>query len=382
MAFERKVNILHIIENLACGGAERMLITTLSHMDRERFHNTVVYLYDDSYFLTEIRDLKIDVYPVRLKNIYQPLAALRGISSIIKKEKIDIVHTNLFGADIYGRIAGKLSNASVVSTLHNMAYESAASFRNGLFLKRRKILDGITGRLCNKAFIAVSDAVRRSAEASLGFKNVSLIYNSIDPDAFTPVTNEEKKYMRKTLGVAEDAIVIATAGRLDSQKGHAFLLEALSDPGVKKTGAVLLILGSGSLEGQLKDIVGSRGLRDRVVFLGYRKDIRGIVGCADMFVLPTISEGFGLSLLEAMALKVPCIASRTGGISEIIENGRSGLLVKAGCADSIARAILEFTGNPALRREMALGGYNKVMKDFDIRNNVKILERLYEDCLN
>ncbi len=378
-----KIKILHVIESLACGGAERMLVTAFSHLNKEKFYNVVLYLYDDSYFLPEIEKLNINVYPIHLKNIYHPLTALRGISKVIKKEKIDIIHTNLFGADIYGRIAGKLSNTKcIITTLHNLAYESAANFRNRFFFKRRSILDGLTGRLFNKAFIAVSNAVKKSAEESLGFKNVNLIYNSIDLNMFSPLSPDEKKDARKTLGLKQDTIVIVTAGRLDSQKGHTFLLEALSDPKIKGKDVVLLLLGHGCLEGHLKGVVEARGIQDRVIFLGYRREVREIVGCADIFVLPAISEGFGLSLLEAMALKVPCIASCIGGIGEIIENGKTGLLVNPGCVDSLSDAILKLINDSSMRENMALNGYSRVINDFDIKKNVKLLENLYESCLN
>ena len=376
----RKIKVLHVIESLACGGAERMLITTLAHLDREKFHNVVIYLYKDSYFLPEIEAIGVDAYSANLKNVYHPLAALRSIYGVIKKEKIDIVHTNLFGADIYGRISAKLANVkSVITTIHNLAYNSPENFRSGFFFKRRKILDALTGRLCNKSFIAVSNAVKKSAEESLGFKNIKLIYNSVDLKKFSPLLPGEKKSARESLGLKENTVVIVTTGRLDPQKGHAFLLEALNAPGIKNENVALLLLGCGVLEDNLKDIIKTRGLEDKVIFLGRKKEVRQIVGCADIFVLPTISEGFGLSLLEAMALKVPCVASRTGGINEIIEDGRDGLLAEPGCADSIAQALVKLIGDPGKRRGIALSGYDKVVNNFDIEKNVKMLEKTYED---
>lgn len=377
-----KIKVLHVIESLACGGAERMLVTTLANLNKEKFHNSVAYLYDNTYFLADIEKLGINVYPIHIKNAYHALPALSRISGIIKKEDVDIVHTNLFGADIYGRIAGKLANARcVVTTLHNLVYESRDSFRNSLFFHRRRILDAITGRLFNKAFIAVSDAVKNSAQRTLGFKNVNLIYNSIDMNVFSPLSDEEKRKVREALSLKQDTFVIVTAGRLDAQKGHIFLLEALSDPRLKVADIKLLILGEGCLEKELKDLAENLGIREKVMFMGYRKDARNVVGCADAFILPTISEGFGLSLLEAMALKVPCIASRTGGVSEIIESGIDGLLVDPAQADLLAGAISELLSDPVRRRSIALNSYNKIAENFDIKKNVKMLEELYEGCL-
>ena len=377
-----KIRVLHVIDSLACGGAERMLITKLSHLNKEKFYNAVLYLYSDSYFLHEIKDLNINVYPADLKNAYHPLAALRSISNVIKKERIDIVHTNLFNADIYGRIGGKLSHVEcIITTLHNLAYESAASFRNEFLFKKRRILDSLTGRLFNKAFIAVSDAVKKFAEWSLGFKNVNLIYNSIDLNILRPLLPGEKKDMREVLGLKQDTIVIVTTGRMDTQKGHAFLLEALNDPRIKGRDITLLLLGSGCLEGRLKDIAKALGIRDKVIFLGYRREIREILGCADIFVLPTVSEGFGLSLLEAMALGVPCIASDTGGIKEIIAHNDNGLLCEPSSSLGLAEAINMLIDDPVKRKRFSQNSFVKIAACFNIEKNISLLEKLYLDTV-
>jgi len=373
-----KIKILHLIESLACGGAERMLIGHLSYLNRDKFYNVVSYLYDEEYFLPEILKMGIKAYPIHLKNIYQPFRAMKSLISIIKKEKIDIVHTHLFGASIYGRIAGKLANArGILTTIHNPDYELQFVFRNRLFFERRRLLDRFTGNFLNNTFIAVSKAVKETVEKSLGFKNIVVIYNSIDVEELKPLNEEERIYVKSNLGIKKNSAVIVIVGRLEEQKGHIFLLEALSQVELKNKDLTLFVLGQGPLEGSLKKIVKYFNIQDKVIFLGNRKDIRQIVGCADMFVLPSIFEGFGIVLLEGMALKIPCIASDVGGVSEIITNNENGLLVKPASSKALAEAILALMDNPVKRREFAENGYKKVVEDFNIKNNIKLLENVY-----
>lgn len=378
-----KIKILHIIESLTCGGAEKMLLTYLKHLNRERFDSSVFYLYKDGSLLPEVEKMGIKAYSGDMDGMAHPFSALSRISDMTKREGIDIIHTNLFGADIYGRIAGKVLNSKrVVTTLHNIAYESAGTFRNRFFFERRRLLDALTGRLFNDSFIAVSNSVKESAEKFLGFKNIKIIYNSVDVGVFKPLSDMEIETSRKAAGIREKSFHIVIVGRLDAYKGHAYLLEALAKKELRDRDFILSIAGSGAREQELRSRAERLGISGKVLFLGFRNDINNIVGCADLFVLPSVSEGFPMSLLEAMALKVPCVASRVGGIGEIVENRKTGLLVDPGSADSLANAVSELMDDQSARENIAINGHNRVINDFDVNRNVKLLENLYENCLN
>ncbi len=369
---KNKTRILHIIESLGCGGAERALLTNLTYLNKDKFYNAVAYLYNDGFFLPDLKEIGVKAYPLSLKNIYHPFAAINRIIKIIKNEKIDIVHTNLFGADIYGRIAAKLAGVPyVVTTLHNLGYEQSSVF------DKRKIADNIARRFCDSRFIAVSETVKKSAERNLKIKNIRVIYNSIDINAFSPLEEQERIDIRNRLGIKKDVCVLTDVGRLDFDKGHNFLLKALTLGELKNKNFVLLLAGNGPAEAEFRDLCVELGIQEKVIFLGRRNDIRDIIGCSDLFILPTINEGFGIVILEAMALKIPCIASDIDGVREIIENGKDGILVKPASSELLSGAIFDLMNNPIKRTNIIEAGYAKIKEKYDIKNKVNLLEDVY-----
>ena len=371
MLIKDKIRILHIIESLGPGGAERALLTNLTYLDRDKFYNIVVYLYNDEFFLSDLKEIGVKAYSLNLKNIYQPFAAISRIIKIIKSEKIDIVHTNLFGADIYGRIAAKLAGVPhVITTLHNLGYKRSVGFN------KRKILDIITSKLSKCKFIAVSNAVKKSTEQQLGIKDIKIIYNSIDIDKFAPLDEKERASIRDILGIKKDAYLLTDVGRLDFEKGHNLLLEALALEKVKNNNFILLIIGDGPAEKNLKDLSARLGVQEKVKFLGRRKDIRDIVGCSDLFILPTINEGFGIVILEAMALKIPCVASDIDGIKEIIDNEVNGMLAQP-APTALLESISYLMRDKNKATRIADKAYIKVIGDFNIKYNIKKLEDIY-----
>jgi len=373
MLIKDKIRILHIIESLGPGGAERALLTNLTYLDKDKFYNVAVYLYNDEFFLSDLKEIGVKAYSLNLKNIYQPFTAINRIVKIIKSEKIDIVHTNLFGADIYGRIAANLAGAPhVITTLHNLGYKRSSVFN------KRKILDIVTSRLSGCSFIAVSNAVKRSTEQQVGIKGIKVICNSIDIDKFAPLDEKERISIRNRLGIKKDTYLLTDVGRLDFDKGHNLLLEALASEKLKSNDFMLLLIGDGPAEKNLKDLCMKLGIQEKVKFLGRRKDIRDIVGCSDLFILPAINEGFGIVILEAMALKIPCVASDIDGIKEIIDNDVNGILAQpapSALSDAISRVIKDENK----KTKITNSAYIKVTNNFNVKGNIKKLEDIYMD---
>ncbi len=378
----KDINILHIIESLGPGGAERLMTSTLRYLDRDRFRSVIAYLYDEDHFSDDLLGMSFNVYKLHAKNIYQAPKIIKSLLKIIRDEKIDMIHTHLFGASIYGRLSGWLSRvSSIVTTLHNPDYSPYFTFRNKFSFERRRFLDRLSGNLFNDSFIAVSEAVKESAERFLGFKDIKVMYNSIDPDEFEPLSDKERSEERKRLGIPDGCIALVIVGRLDPQKGHTFLFRALNDDRLKGRDIKLFVAGKGQLENELRREVEALGLQDKIVFLGSTKDVRGTIGCCDIFILPSVYEGFGIALLEAMALKIPCIASYVDGVKEIVVDKKEGLLVEPCSPQSITEAIVHLIENPDKRSNMVEAGYSKVIKDFNIKKQVRLLEDVYSHVL-
>jgi glycosyltransferase involved in cell wall biosynthesis len=165
-------------------------------------------------------------------------------------------------------------------------------------------------------------------------------------------------------------------------KGHVFLLRAirqLRESGVKDL--TCLIIGEGRLEAELKDYAKAAGIEQNVRFLGYRRDIPDLLGLMDMVVMPSLRESFGIVALEAMAMKVPVVASRIGGLEEVVEHEKTGLLVPPGDAAALAEAIRGLADNPEKRRNMGKAGRQRVEQSFGLDSTVQRVEDLYMELL-
>ena len=377
-----KIKVLHVIEGLGLGGAEKRLLCDLTFIDKTRFDNCVAYLYGQDYYKKAIENLGVPVYPLNLKTPYQFLEAVIQLCRIIRKNKIDIVHTQLFWANIYARIAAKLTGVCAVLTTYQYAdYERDSS---GVYSFKRKLIDRFTGLISNSAFIAVSGWVRKSTMRNLGFKKSILIPNSLNFSEYRidKNTEDECRKMRALLGIEDDDIVLINCGRLVMQKGQRFLVRALPKvlPSYKKV--KLIIVGSGPLEEELKRQIHELKIEKNVIFLSNRSDIPLLLCLSDIFIMSSIKEGLSLSLLEAMYMKKICIVTRNEAMTELIEDGKTGMTFECLDPDDIARKILEAINNLSFLKFLGEAAKKTVEQRYNAQNNVRILERTYEAILN
>lgn len=369
------MNILHLIENLDIGGAQTRLLNDLRLLDHKKFHNIVCSLTPGGRLAEEIEKLGIKTFV--LAGAFN-LLSLTRLVRIIRQNCIDVIHTQLFFTDLYGRLAGKITRVPfIVTTIQSSVYEPDNLF---LYSSKRKFLDGYSGRLCNDRFIAVSCFVKNSIIRRLKFdpKKIEIIPNYIDFAALCSVGQQDIVTLRKELNINPGEIVFITVSRLNPAKGLNYLLQAFSAlckyyPSVK-----LLIAGSGPSEAELKDISRVLDIEDKAVFLGERNDIKELLHMSDIFVFPTLSEGLPLSLLEAMAAGKPCIASDIGPIKEIITDNDNGILFRTKDSKDILRAMLEVIHDQQKSKQMSKKGSDLVKGKFDARMNVDLLESLYQ----
>ena len=180
-----------------------------------------------------------------------------------------------------------------------------------------------------------------------------VILNGVDLASFRPGPPTERLALRRDWGVAETDIVFVSVGRLEPVKNHALLLSALAEAGRAFGPMHLAIVGAGSLETELRALAGRLGLGSRVHFLGFRTDVLACLLAADVFVLPSVTEGLPMCLLEAMATGLPTVASRVGGVPDALGNPPAGMLVEPNDAAGLARALVAVAADPALRAELA-----------------------------
>ena len=370
---ENKFKILYVFAALPVGGAEQVLVTELKGLNRDLFVPLVCVISEKGPVGEMIEQMGIPVIPLhRMKKTQFDYGIIREIKKIILREKIVLVHTHLYDGGKYGRIAARMARVpGIVHTAHN------------IYVKRRtkyhlinRILSSFTDRI-----IAVSKAVKESLVRydRINRKKIQVIYNGIDLSKFDgPSTKHE---VRAELGIKPDEYVIGVIARLEEQKGHRYLLEALSIIPEHLASLKILIVGDGQLRSVLETETKRRALSSNVFFLGTRKPIAPILRALDLFLLPSLWEGFSMAILEAMAAGVPVIATSVGGAGEVITSGQDGLLIPPGDAQSLAEAIKDALRHRAKYLEMARIGRERVRQNFSQEKHMEALQTLYLQIL-
>jgi glycosyltransferase involved in cell wall biosynthesis len=384
-----KIKILYIIETLGIGGAENLLLNTVKFLNKNDFEPYVLYLFYDDDLAKEFEEMEVSVIGpifdnyscVGVNNIVDFFRGINRVRKIVRKVKPDIVHTNLFFANIYGRLGSWFGGVNkVITTLHNIDYseETNNSFRFIL----RKSLDFITGRLLVKTFIVGNKAIKENMMSYMGSNNIELVYNGIDVNQIRHRNfDHSMDNIKEELGLRPEENVLLNIGRLHYQKGQRFLIEAMPNI-IKNSKTKLLIAGSGPLEQELKLLAKKLGVADSVIFLGKRKDIDSIIELSDIFVFPSLFEGLAISLLEVMAHAKPVILFDYQGAQEIIVNQNEGLVIPVRDVDALEKGILTLLGSSKMRKKMGENSLQKVDILFNVAKNNRALEKIYFDVMN
>ncbi len=205
----------------------------------------------------------------------------------------------------------------------------------------------------------------------------------MDPERFRPATAEEKLALRRERGLAEGVLAVYS-GRLLRGKGLETLLDAFAAIADRAAGLGLVLVGSGegqalSIEDELRRFVAARGLGTRVAFAGRTDRVEDYLRAADVFVFPSVFEALGIALVEAAACALPAVASRTGGIVDVVEDGVSGRLVAPGDAAALSEALLDLSGDPALRSRMGREARAIALARFDERDGIERYRALFRE---
>ncbi len=367
----RKINILYIIWALGLGGAERAVISLAKGLDKARFNPVICCLNWPGEFACEVELENIKVVSLNKKPGVD-LAVINKLINVIRENKIDIVHTHLWGANFWGRIAAKVARVPVIIATEH----STPSFKS-LF---KKFADRVLAKFTDK-IIAVSEEVKNSNSKEIGIKEekFEVIYNGVDTSS-RPQAAGHKQQLKHLLGINNDEIIISCIGRLSPEKGHRYLFEAMGLLNGKYK-VKLLVVGDGLEKQRLGDSVKGLGIEEKIIFTGMRKDIREILGITDVLVSASLREGMPITALEAMACRVPVIATNVGGTHEVVQDAKTGILVEAKSPKSLVEATKRLLDNSALAKQMGKKGYERVSTMFSLDAMVDKHQRLYEMCL-
>ena len=369
----RKLNLMVICSSSLLGGAETHLLTFARKLNKKRFNLNFV-CPSEGNLTFELRRLNIEpiIIDVRKKS---NLKAIPRLIRIIKDQGIDIVHTHGLRGAFFGHLAAKVAGAPIIlSTIHDLIYThqkfSTRKARSYILLIK------LTTALADKV-IAVSEKVKQDLIVKGGVKLDKLItiHNGIDLDEFRAARDRES--IRRELGIASQTPVVGITGRLVPEKGIEYFLKAASQ--IKK-GLVkikFLIVGDGPSRQQLENLAKKLGISQDCLFTGFRKEIADIISIFDVSVLSSLCEPFGLAILEYMALGKPVVATNAGGVSEIIEDGKNGILVPPQQSGRLAQAVVSLLKDRTKARQMSLAGRALVESEFSAEKMVKEVERLY-----
>jgi glycosyltransferase involved in cell wall biosynthesis len=370
-----------VIDSLGPGGAERSLAELLPFYVANAISPVVVCLRENEQGVeSAVRQLGCEI---RILPGGGLVARVRALRRMLESEEVHIIHTTLFEADIAGRLAAFGTRIPVLTSLVNTTYDPVR-LRDPNVRRTRlwaaRVLDGWTARHLTTHFHAITQGVKVSAVRALRIpaEQVTVIERGRDPERLGSPGPERLRAARRQLGLADDDEVIVNVARREFQKGQKYLLRATGILASTRPRLVVVVAGrEGGASGELSELSDRLQLGGRVRFLGHRDDVPNVLAAGDVFAFPSLYEGLGGALIEAMALRLPIVASRLPALREVVEDGRSGLLVKPASPTALAAALARVLDDRTLASALGRRGREVFLERFTIERSAERMINLY-----
>jgi glycosyltransferase involved in cell wall biosynthesis len=371
------LRIAYLLGSLRFGGAERHLTHLLRGLDRSRFEPRLFLTKRIGHFLPEVESLGVPIEETGVRSVLTP-SGLRGIARLARRcerDRIDIIHSYLYGANLIGMGVVALSPRVV----HLVGIRQQVLPHPSVF----RALFGVAGPRTH--FVSVSMA----ADAVLGNWGIDprwrhRVSNGVEIPSLMSTAEQVQK--RAELGVSADQTLITMVANFHAVKGHEALIEAFAMlpamAGVtpsSKSGSVLALVGDGDRMDACRGRAQQTGVADRVRFLGQRTDVPEILQASDIFVLNSRSEGMSNALLEALAAGLPCVATDVGGNPELVRDGENGFLVPPNQPAPLSRLIGKLASDPELRARMGARSRQRAQEEYSLEAMVRRTESIYEE---
>ncbi|HKQ06578.1 MAG TPA: glycosyltransferase family 4 protein [Blastocatellia bacterium] len=376
----------HVIETLGPGGAERLLHTNLKHLDAKRVRSTVITVFSrDDYWAEAIKQLGVQVISLNCGGYRDLIKGIWRLRRWLSDARPDVLHTHLWAANVIGRMAGRLSGVPVISSIHDSDYEPE-TWSDGSEVSAWKrylirAIDRQSARLGCARMLAVSDYVRQSARRHLKFplQRIDRLYNPVDVNELRSAKPREA--LLGELGLPLDSVILLNVGRVKPQKGLLYAIRAL--PAVKRRQPRVRLISTGGIDDgdwakRLRAEAEALGVADRVHLLGPRRDVKDFLRACDLFVFPSLHEGLGIALIEAMAARCACVATDTGPLPEVISHGVDGWLVPPRDHQRLAEAICALLSDEGGRAALAAAAQRNAVARFQPLAAASELAAIYE----
>lgn len=330
---------------------------------RDRNHENIVSVQPNSVLVRKAINNNFRVCPVVMRGELD-FKAIRGICRVITDERIDIVHAHTSHAHTIGAIAAKIKKVPFVVT------------RRVDFGVARNVFSNIKYNYLANKIIAISNAIKNILiNAGVSQTKINVVYSGIDIGKFGSIGNTQ--YLHEEFNLSKYSPIIGTIAHLTDHKGHKYLLNAVPEVLKIFPNAVFLIIGKGELEEALKKQVKELDITENVIFTGFRKDIGELLSIMDLFVLPSHLEGLCTSLMDAMLMRLPVVATTAGGIPEVVVDKETGILAPPKNPKALADAIIQLLSNKEEAKEMGERGLGRVKTVFNVSRMVKGTEKVY-----
>ena len=392
----RRKRILHLINTLSSGGAERQLVTYLRQESLHGYENIVVLLdiedvdslTTENFLVPEIKAEGIQVLGLGLSGSGNWIRAARKLRTWLKANPVDLIHTNLLGPNVVGRLAGYFTKTPVLTTYHNLDYSEEATifhFSGSRFklIAMRQIDSFLAKRTCSRV-IAVSQCVADHITDQLGYdsRQIRVINNPVDLNHMKVIQKNPKSWVCEQLNIGTEAIVFIDICRFVYQKNLPRLLDAFQGVVEFNPDAHLVLIGSTQNTEVYKEVcdrITELGITNQVHVVGTSLQVADWLAGSDFFVFPSLVEGMGIALAEAMSIGLPCISSNVGPIPEFIKNRENGLLVDPKSKTEIASAMIELLSNPEFAKQLGSRAKATVAEMFSPHQQAQKLIAVYEE---
>lgn len=382
-----KIKVLHIITRLDKGGSAENTFLTLKGLDKEKYDVTLMSgpVDDPSQERRkQVEDSGVQYIHipqlVRNINVLYDSIALFKISRFLAKGKFDIVHTHTSKAGLLGRFAAKLAGSPrIVHTPHGHVFFGYFDpLKTKIFILLEKLAARIADKIVTLTSREKSDYISHKIA---GEEKFVVIHSGIELSKYQELSQDEKIKLKKEIGLPENSFVVGTVGRLVPVKAPELLIRASQPIFTQYPDTYFVLAGDGPLKEGLRTAAKEIGGEKNIVFLGWRDDAHRILSIFDVFCLPSLNEGMGRVLAEAMAHGIPIVASDVGGIPDLVIHEKNGFLVPSQNKEELAKYIQILIADEEKRKKMGDEG-KKMASRFSSDTMVKNIANLYEELLS
>lgn len=356
------------------GGPEKTIFLTAQKMNPKRFETHICYSRNrndpEFNWMKGVHHLRKGIfYGEYVEKHPFDLGLLRHLLAYCRDQGIDVIHTHEYKTDVIAAWLKPRVPAKWVSTFHSAnAGNLKLKFYQALAYRALKKADRVMTVSPHQKELLLEKGIPSAI--------LTVLPNGVDTEMFAPTGNEEN--LRAEWGIPGDAVVLGFVGRLSKEKNIPLLLEAFSQVVQEHKKLFLILAGEGPERKNVEKLISELGLQEKARLVGFLENTVPFYSSIDLFVQSSDTEGMPNTVLEAMAMGLPVVATEVGGVGELIQNNEEGFLVPAGDAGRLAQSMIKLIESPTLREEMGKEGRAKVVQQFSFDARVKKLEELYE----